>query len=1101
MVKPIFRLLALFFSIFPQLLYLKAQAPDTTLGACYHLMGESFMDSAEYDSAIFYFRESAETFKKDKLWGHYSEALESYSTGLYTIGAYEKAEAVLTEGLAICLREFGHESRQVGELEKSLGCVYQAIGDCEKAWEHLKEGVRLLEKNLPPGHPEIGIAYINLAGCADVMAGYSQAREYMMAALSIFLKKYGENHERVAMTYSNLGWVNSMLGEYDLQMAYYEKSLAIRKNMYGADHPKLITSLINMGAGYYRRGKDLEMLKAAREALAIIQKSGVENHPYLSTTYAYLGNYYAAIGDYTQASHYFEEVIAIDTRDLGTNHPYQIANHYSLGDLLIEKGDLEGAADQYQQGVSIAEEKSGKAGIELAKGYAKMGEIYFQQKNYNQAEIHFRKSIETLQHSGLVGHPDVISAYISLSRVYVPQGNTKKRLSTLLKTLKLNQRNRNEAFVSTGKIYFELGQYYKNQNQLDSAGYYFSLARQSLIPPGSFQPVQQQIPAVREVALPIFLLEIFTAEAELSRTEALRNPELWEKTLQTYSLAAQFADSIKTVYQTREARQFLSAKSMTIYEGGIEAAFALYESSKSEMYVNQAMSFAEKGKYTLLYGTLQENEARGYAGIPEDVLRLERDFSTDLDFYNKKILEEEEKGTDKDLEKISRWRSRILRLSFGQDSLIRQMEINYPDYYNLKYEKRTPSVNDIRSYIRQKNVGGMIEYFSGERNLYIIYISDDLGRIVKTPSAGDLSLAVSELRESIYKPFYVHTSGEMDHQFFEEQYLQRAWELYQRLVLPLGNLPEKLVIIPDGVLGYVPFDALLTQPVSDSGHFRMLPYMIRAHQLAYGFSSALLIKMAERSSHRPAEKKLIAFSPEFGNTGFADKSKKHVRNTLAPLIYSKPEVIEIGKLLGGDIFTDSLASEKRFKQIAPEYQIIHISSHAQLDDYQPMFSHIVFSAPEDSTEDGFLEVSELYHLHINAEMVVLSACETGVGKLIRGEGIASLARGFTYAGSKSMVTTLWSVNDAATTELIQAFYQFLKQGKNKDEALRSAKLLYLGEADNLLAHPYYWSAFVPMGDMSAIETNSANTAGLLAGSIVLLLFTFSAGLWWRRKSV
>ncbi|MDX2246769.1 MAG: CHAT domain-containing tetratricopeptide repeat protein [Bacteroidia bacterium] len=1085
-----------FFLGFSFLPLLNAQTPDTTLATSYHSRGEVFMDSAQYDSAIFYFRESVEIFLGKKLWTHYSAALESYSTALYTVGEYQQAENALKEGLVICNRELGSESLQVGELEKALGCVYNAVGDCEKAWPHLKEGLRLLQKTLPPNHPEIGVAYTNLAGCADVMVGYKQTRDYMEAALKIFLYHYGEDHEKIALAYSNLGWINSMMGDYDLQMAYYEKSLAIRKNLYGSHHPKLTNSLLNMGAAYLRRGKELEMLAVVQEALAIIQKSGIENHPHLSTVYANMASYHASIGDFTQAGRYYEEMINLDTRNLGANHPYQILNHYGLGDMLAEKGDFEEALKHFFIGITIANEKSGKAALDRAMGYEKIGKIYLRKKDYEQAVWHFRKAVNVLSETGMMSHPNMIANYLSLAKGYGFQKNYSLQRSTYFLALKLQEKQGRKLFYSTGKIYFDLGSFYQEHNQPDSAAYYFSLARKNMIPSGQFSPVQTTLPPVRDVSLPGFFLDVLTAEAEISRLKALKMPAMWEETLAKYSLAARFADSIKTVYPTKEALQTLSAKAMVIYEGGIESAFALYQSTQNAKYINQALEFAEKGKSTLLYGTLQDNEARSYAGIPAAVLQLEKNLSIDRDFYNKKILEEEEKGEEKDREKINLWRSRTLNLSYRQDSLIRAMERVYPEYYDLKYERRTPSAGDIQAYLRQNNAGALVEYFSGERNLYLLYFTADSARLFKSPYEYDLAQAVTELRESIYAPFLVSASDNENQRFFEQKYLRRAWELYQSLILPLGNVPEKLIIIPDGVLGYVPFDALLTEEVSHYGQFRTLPYLIRKHPLTFGFSSALLMKVNTREKRRKAAKKFLAFSPGFGEKSIGEKMPS--RSNLVPLIYSKPEVEEIGKLMGGDVFVDVLATEKRFKQFSPDYQIIHISSHAQVNDDQPMFSRIVFSSPEDSLEDGFLEVAELYHLQIGAEMVVLSACETGIGKLIRGEGIASLARGFTYAGARSMVTTLWRVNDAATMEIMQDFYRFLKEGKTKDEALREAKLLYLDRSDNLLAHPYYWSAYVPMGDMAAIR--SSETKKLLwIGVFLLVLFSAFGFLWWRRR--
>jgi len=154
------------------------------------------------------------------------------------------------------------------------------------------------------------------------------------------------------------------------------------------------------------------------------------------------------------------------------------------------------------------------------------------------------------------------------------------------------------------------------------------------------------------------------------------------------------------------------------------------------------------------------------------------------------------------------------------------------------------------------------------------------------------------------------------------------------------------------------------------------------------------------------------------------------------------------------------------------------------------FSYIAFQNEADSTavNNSRLYVNELYNLELNADLVVLSACETGLGELKRGEGVISLARGFTYAGAKSTLTSLWSVNDAQTTKLMESFYTNLKDGMTKDKALRKAKLDYLNN-ENLNA-PYFWAGFIPAGDMSAISSNTNYWYWALGILIALLLAWF-----------
>jgi CHAT domain-containing protein len=161
---------------------------------------------------------------------------------------------------------------------------------------------------------------------------------------------------------------------------------------------------------------------------------------------------------------------------------------------------------------------------------------------------------------------------------------------------------------------------------------------------------------------------------------------------------------------------------------------------------------------------------------------------------------------------------------------------------------------------------------------------------------------------------------------------------------------------------------------------------------------------------------------------------------------------------------DQKASESNFKKLAPDYGILHLAMHTLIDNQKPLYSKLVFSAlDKGSQDDGLLNTYELFNLRLQGELAVLSACNTGTGRLERGEGIISLARGFFYAGIPSVVMTLWEIEDHSSADLMAYFYKNLKDGMPKDVALQQAKLSYLAKSDKLHSHPYFWAGFVNIG--------------------------------------
>jgi CHAT domain-containing protein len=294
----------------------------------------------------------------------------------------------------------------------------------------------------------------------------------------------------------------------------------------------------------------------------------------------------------------------------------------------------------------------------------------------------------------------------------------------------------------------------------------------------------------------------------------------------------------------------------------------------------------------------------------------------------------------------------------------------------------------------------------------------------------------------------------------------------------------------------LPFACLLTAPATPG---RPVPYLIHTHQVSYGWSASLLFRQARRGA--PRGKRLLVMAPRFDSAPPGEPQFAGVRAEFGPLAHNEAEARAVHDLFGGNLFLGEEATEARFKALAPRYAYIHLSTHAKTYDESPLLSCLAFTAMAgDTTEDHRLQVAELYQLSLNAELVVLSACETGVGQLRRGEGIFGLARAFSYAGAQSLAATLWKVDDAAAAELMRAFYAYLKKGLPKDEALRQAQLDYLEQADPLHAHPFFWAGYTLFGRIDALETSSPINSGPIAAGLGLALVIVGAAWVWMRRA-
>lgn len=288
---------------------------------------------------------------------------------------------------------------------------------------------------------------------------------------------------------------------------------------------------------------------------------------------------------------------------------------------------------------------------------------------------------------------------------------------------------------------------------------------------------------------------------------------------------------------------------------------------------------------------------------------------------------------------------------------------------------------------------------------------------------------------------------------------------------------DKLTIIPDGILNYIPFELMALNVSGDS-------LLMDRFVISYRNSIFQLIDQESQGSAANLYD-LVSFAPDF-NTDNLLASDDAVRSELSSIPGAFDEVSVISEMFSGEKFIKEAATESNFKSMAGDYDMIHLATHALVDDQDPKQSRMIFNIDNDTLNDGYLHVHEISSLNLDAQMITLSACNTGFGQIKKGEGVMSLSRAFAYAGIPATVVSLWPASDKSTPKLMKYFYQNLKDGQSKSLALNNARKQYLETATGKARHPFYWGGFVLIGDDSPVNTENTNLASLLA---ILFLLT------------
>ncbi|MGB8951701.1 MAG: CHAT domain-containing protein [Candidatus Aminicenantales bacterium] len=359
----------------------------------------------------------------------------------------------------------------------------------------------------------------------------------------------------------------------------------------------------------------------------------------------------------------------------------------------------------------------------------------------------------------------------------------------------------------------------------------------------------------------------------------------------------------------------------------------------------------------------------------------------------------------------------------------------------------------------------LIEYFLGENRSFMFFITKNDFELHSLPPRQEIKNTIRAYLKALAAP----PMGKFDG-------ILAASRLFEELLSPLakrkaGSL-ESLIVIPDGVLYYFPFETLIVD-----GSERPLRYLIHDYQVSYAPSSSVLFVLTEKKRRKQNPMDLLAVGdPVYKhNASFPERYGKVMNDLyanqgfeLTPLPFTKKEVLRISKYFRRDkrdLYLGSRATEAAVKRISlQDYEIIHFACHGFLDEQFPLRSALILSFDRDEEEDGVLQVREIYKLRLNASLVVLSACQTGIGLLERAEGMLGLPRIFFYAGAKSVLSTLWTINDQSTAKFMRYLYHFLYQGKSKAQALRLAKLEMI---HSRYSHPFHWAAFVLNGEYSS----------------------------------
>jgi CHAT domain-containing protein len=558
---------------------------------------------------------------------------------------------------------------------------------------------------------------------------------------------------------------------------------------------------------------------------------------------------------------------------------------------------------------------------------------------------------------------------------------------------------------------------------------------------------------------------IWRAEAGLGA--ALERRGETDAALAHYRRAVESIEAVRGTIDVAEEKASFFEDKLEPYRKVVDLLVRMDESQPGKGHAVEAFPYSERARARAFLDLMTEARMNVEAGIAPEMLARQRELaqrmsdvqSQLIDAHSRKAPEAELAELDEELE----------RADDEYSSLSREFRRLYPRYAEIQYPEPM-DLSEIQEMLGETSL--LLEYLVGESGSFLFAIRKREYKVARLPPASRLRDEVKRLREAVSRPERAALVS----------YVSAGSNLYDELVLPakaLAEGAEEILVVPDDVLHYLPFELLLkTTGAPLRPDPRSLPYLVRDHRISYLPAAGLLPAISTAEGRGVPSMDLMALGdPTYdGTAGLADGSGEAVLRgafdgnepwKLRRLSHSREEVTRILELypkgraevlLGEQATEANLTSDGRLSR----YRIVHLAAHGLLNESRPQFSGLVVSLPHGpSPEDGLLQAYEIFNLELNAELVVLSACETGLGKEIHGEGIVGLTRAFLYAGASAVVVSLWKVADSSTSELMVRFHQHLTGGGSRSEALRRAQLDLVEKG--AFAHPYYWAPFVLVG--------------------------------------
>jgi CHAT domain-containing protein/tetratricopeptide (TPR) repeat protein len=984
----------------------------------------------------------------------------------------KKAEPYLIKCYQINVQTQGEIHSSTSTTLNNIGVLYSTKANYSQAEPVYLKCLEITRNLVGDEHADVAKSLANLARLYGDMGKYDQAEEAYLESIKIYRKTLGENNLHTARALSSLGWLYYYMADYSKAETLLLDSVRIFQSLFGENNPDTARAINMLGSFYQTRGEHSKAESYYLQSLAIFQKTLGEKHPHVATSMYNVAMFYNGIGEFSKAESNFLQSLEIYRQVYGDFHPDTANVLNSFGLLYSNVGEYAKAEQYYLQSLKVRRKLFGNDNTIVANDLYSLGNFYQSTGQYSKAEPLLLKCLEIYLEAFGEQHPQSAGSFNSLGTLYLQLNEFSKAETHLLKSLSINRKLNGNEHVAVAHALGSLGGLNQQKEDLAKAESYY---QQSL-----------------EIYLKVFgegHSSTIGSFSDLSMIYALKGE--FEKSVRLQDKARQNIrrHMVRVLPGLSEATQqvFLRERYRTGFESALTLGWIRKTDSKT---ASLSAAWLLNGK-----SAAQEAQAESAVMSTGQSAPLAQELRQVRDQISKRTINSGGKQNTEWLTRLKQ-REEELQKKLGNVGLNLQKRDPWVTVESVRNQipKGTVLINIARFHEFNFKTSPQKQYWKPSRYAAWIIPATGAGEIqvIDLGESEPIDREIFSMRKQIQAT--LKTLPETGEVAAVAEFKKSITELSQRVLRPLEPAiegMENIILSPDAELWTVPWGALLT---SDD------KYLIEKHQIHYVVSGRELVDQEKKSGETSAS--VIFADPDY-NLGIDLAPVRTTRSQLKlrfsssahfpPLAASAAEAESIKPSLESFVghparlLLQAAAQEATFKELHRP-RVLVLSTHGYFEQ-QPIFNQaangpVQFENPflrcglalagcnnradalKSGKEDGILTGLEIVGTDLRGtELVVLSACETGLGDISNGEGVAGLRQAFQLAGAESIVSSLWQVEDNETAKLMDLFFKNLADGKTKSEALRQSQLtrIKIRRERNGAAHPFFWAAFTLTG--------------------------------------